>query len=266
MGQSVHLMLYAESEDAGYQAAAAALAELRRIEDRLSRFDDRSDLSELNRQAGRGPFRADDDLLAVLVGAEALRRRTGGALNVAVEPLMRAWGFHEPRQKPPSDAEVAEARQAVGQAVVAIQGDRVTLPTAHTQLDLGGVGVGYGLDRVAAVLWREGIRSGFVDISGDCLALGAPPGELGWLVEIADSERPGVTLGSIRLRDQALATSANTVSVVRYGDLIAGHVMDPATGRPAVRRQATVAAASGLEADGLSTAALVTGRVLRTED
>ena len=53
MGQPVHLQLFAESEAHGYDVAAAALAELRRVEARLSLFDDTSDLSELNRQAGR---------------------------------------------------------------------------------------------------------------------------------------------------------------------------------------------------------------------
>src|SRR4051812_12945526 len=57
MGQAVHLMLFAESEDQGLEACATALAELRRVEARLSLFDDASDLCELNRRAGRGPMR-----------------------------------------------------------------------------------------------------------------------------------------------------------------------------------------------------------------
>src|SRR6267154_4724571 len=106
MGQAVHLMVYAESEQAGLDACAAALAELRRVEARLTLFDDASDLCELNRHAGRGAWRIDDDLQAVLRVAEGFRRTTGGAFNVAVEPLMRAWGFHRPRTTEPSPAEI----------------------------------------------------------------------------------------------------------------------------------------------------------------
>ena len=249
MGQPVHLMLFHESEDAGLEAAARVLEELRRVEARLSRFDDASDLSELNRLAGRGAMRVDLDLLAVLRAAVEARRETGGAFDPAVEPLMRLWGFREPRKAPPGAREIAAAREAVRAAVIRIEGEWITLPSAITQLDLGGIGVGYGLDRGAAVLRQSGI------------ARGAPPGMAGWRVDLTVPGRPGVTRSVGLLRDRALATSANTVSVVRCGAVLRGHVMDPASGFPADRLvQTTVLARTGLAADALSTAMLVAGR------
>jgi FAD:protein FMN transferase len=261
MGQPVHLQLFAPSDDQGYGAAAAALGELRRVEALLSRFDDASELSELNRRAGRGPLRLGADLMAVLVAAEGFRRSSGGAFNIAVEPLMRSWGFHAPRAAEPSPAELAEARAAVRAAEVRLAGNRVVLPSVHTQLDLGGIGVGYGLDRMGVVLRAHGIGRAFLDVSGDCLALGAPPGERGWRVAIADPAGGEREVAELRIADRALATSANSVSVVRFGRRLRGHVMDPATGFPAERlTQVSAAAASGLAADALSTAMLVSGR------
>jgi len=258
MGQPVHVQLFARSEAAGYEVAQAALAELRRVEGALSRFDDASDLSELNRAAGRGPREIGRDLAVVLEAAEGFRSSTRGAFDPAVEPLMRAWGFHAARTRPPSAAELAEAREAVHAARVSLRGRRAALGSASTQLDLGGIGVGYGLDRMALVLRRAGIGRAFLDVSGDCLAIGAPPGETGWLVEIVDPAKPGGVSARTRLRDSALATSANTVSVIRWGRAVRGHVMNPATGYPASALvQATVLARTGLEADALSTAVLV---------
>jgi FAD:protein FMN transferase len=258
MGQAVHVMVFASSEDEGLEACAAALAELRRVEGRLSLFDDASDLSELNRRAGRAPLRVDADLRAILERAIAFRRGTGGAFDVAVEPLMRVWGFHRPRSVEPSTAEIAEARAAVRAAEVRLAGDTAFLPSAHTQVDLGGIGVGYGIDRALAALRARGIRRAFVDVSGDCGALGAPPGARGWPVAVADPRRPGDVLAERWLRDAALATSSNSVSVVRYGRAVRGHVMDPGTGLPAsARRQATVVARTAVAADALSTGALV---------
>ena len=263
MGQPVHLQLFARSEAAGYEAAQAALAELRRVEGALSLFDDASDLSELNRRAGRGSVAVGDDLRAVLAAAERFRRLTGGAFDPAVEPLMRAWGFHRPRSAPPTTRELSEARGAVLAAQIRFDGRRGALSSAATQLDLGGIGVGYGLDRAVAVLRDAGIRRALLDVSGDCLALGSPPGEVGWRVEVADPDRQDRVIAATRLRDAALATSSNLVSVVRYGRSVRGHVMDPATGYPAARRrQVTVVARTGLEADALSTAMLVAGRPL----
>ena len=258
MGQPVHLQLFAASESAGYDVAQAALAELRRVEGALTLFADTSDLCELNRAAGRGPREVGPDLAAVLVAAERFRSLTDGAFDPAVEPLMRAWGFHAARTGPPSSAELAEAREAVHVADVRVDGQRAALGSTTTQLDLGGIGVGYGLDRMAGVLRRAGIRRAFLDVSGDCLAIGAPPGAAGWLVEIADPTVPGRVRGQTRLCDAALATSANTVSVVRWGRAVRGHVMNPATGNPASALvQATVTAPTGIEADALSTAMLV---------
>ena len=262
MGQPVHLQLFAESEGQGYDAAGAALAELRRVESRLTLFDDTSDLVELNRRAGGRGLRVGADLAVTLSAGLRLEQGTAGAFNPAVEPLMRAWGFHVPRATEPSPAEIREARGAVRTARIVVSGDLVTVPHADTRLDLGGIGVGYGLDRAASVLRRLGIRSAFLDVSGDCIAIGAPPGqEDGWPV---DSAGPGTGTGILattRLRDTALATSANTMSVVRYGRAVRGHVMNPETGWPAdALVQVSVVARTGIEADALSTAMLVSGK------
>jgi thiamine biosynthesis lipoprotein len=261
MGQPVHVMVFAGSEQQGLDACAAALAELRRVERRLTLFDDASDLCELNRHAGRGPMRVAADLRLVLARAAHFKRVTGGAFDVAVEPLMRAWGFHRPRRAAPTAAEIAEAREAVATALVQLAGDVARLPNRHTQLDFGSIGVGYGIARVLEVLRDRDIRRALVDVSGDVAALGTPPGEAGWRVDVADPDRPGATVATTRLRDGALATAANTISVVRYGRLVAGHVMDPATGWPArALRQATVVTRDPVAADTLSTAMLVSGR------
>src|SRR2546428_2680803 len=167
MGQPVHVMVFASSEQEGLDACAAALAELRRVESRLTLFDTASDLCELNRRAGRTSLRADDDLRAVLAQAGAFKRLTGGAFDVAVEPLMRVWGFHRPRVSAPTAAELAEAREAVRAAVVELDGDVARLPSAHTQLDFGSIGVGYGIDPALAVPPGRAARRAFSDVSGD---------------------------------------------------------------------------------------------------
>jgi len=271
MGQPVHVIVFAASEQEGLDACAAALAELRRVESRLTLFDEASDLCELNRRAGRKRMRVDEDLRLILAQAGAFKRATGGAFDVAVEPLMRVWGFHRHRVTAPTATELAEAREAVLAAVVELDGDVAQCPSAHTQLDFGAIGVGYGIDRALEVVRGRGLRRAFIDVSGDIAAMGAPPGEPGWLVDIADPDRPGAgrAVAATRLRDAALATAANTQSVVRYGSLVAGHVMDPATGWPArALRQASVVTRTAVAADALSTAMLVTGRrpegVLRT--
>jgi thiamine biosynthesis lipoprotein len=263
MGQPVHLMLFAESEERGEEAAAAVLAELRRVEQQLSLFDSSSDLVELNLRAGRNWLAVGEDIRIVLAAVERIRVSTDGAFNAAIEPLMVAWGFHRPRQNEPTAAELAEATEALRATRLAFDGNRVRLEPLGAALDLGGIGVGHGLDRGLAVLRQHGVRRAFLDISGDCAALDPPPGADGWTVDIADPLRPGAILDSVSLRRSALATSANTQSVLHYGAMVRGHVIDPDTGYPTVkRRQATVIASTGMATDALSTASLVAGRAL----
>jgi thiamine biosynthesis lipoprotein len=259
MGQAVRLQVYARSDDAGHEAVGRVLADLRRLEAALSVFDDASDLSELNRKAGQPAVRVGADLTSVLRAAEEFRRLTGGGFNPAVEPLMRAWGFRAPRSTAPTGSEIEQARVAVARATVEVGEGRVRLGHTETRIDLGGIAVGYGLDRSRELLAGFGIRRALIDLSGDCLALGAPPGDRGWRIGIANPD--GGILRTVLLRDAALATSANTVSVVRYGTTVCGHVLDPATGRSArALRQVSILAPTGIQADALSTAMLVSGR------
>jgi len=261
MGQSARLRLFHHDETAGLEVAQETFEELRRVEALLSLFDEASALSELNRRAGRPPWRAPPEFLGVLRAAADMRVVTGGAFDAAVEPLMRVWGFHAPRASVPGPGEVAEAEAAVRAAVVVIEGESVHLPARHTQLDLGGIGVGYALDRAAAVLRASGVASALLDISGDLIAVGAPPGRAGWPVEIAEGASPGARRVTVELRDRALATSSARGSSVRLGTVERGHLMNPLDPRhePALR-QATVLARTGLLADALSTALTVSGR------
>lgn len=262
MGQAVHVMVFAESEDQGLEGCARALAELRRVEARLSLFDDASDLCELNRRAGgAGGMRADDDLRDVVTAALAFQRQTGGGYNAAVEPLMRMWGFHPLRAavEYPDRVVLEEALESVASATVLLKHDRIELPNRHTQLDFGGIAVGYGIDRMIDVLRAAGIRRGFVDVSGDCYGLGTPPGEPGWIVQIAGTDR------EVRLRDQALATSSDAKSTVRFGYFgEIGHIMNPVSGFPIdVDQKVTVVARAAIAADALSTGTLVLGQAPR---
>ncbi len=261
MGQPVRVQLFHESEAAGFEAAQAAFAELRRIEARLSRFDGASDLSELNRRAGRGWVAVDADLRSVLEVAGRYRRETQGDFDIAVEPLMRTWGFREARKSAPGVRELAAAQAALAATTVEVAGHRVRLGRSDAALDLGGIGVGYGLDRAGEVLRRHGVTAALLDVSGDLLAFGAPPGTTGWAVDIADPRVAGGVLATALLRDEALATSAVTIATVRLTGVSRGHVIDPHRGVPVKQRlQATVVAKTGLGADVLSTAMLAGGR------
>ena len=129
-------------------------------------------------------------------------------------------------------------------------------------LDLGGFGKGYALDEAAAVLAARGVSDALLDLGGQVLALGAPPGEPGWIVEVAhpaDRSRPVLALC---VRDASVSTSGNAErSFVVEGERF-GHLLDPTTGRPVdFLGSVTVIAPRAAAADALSTALAVSREV-----
>lgn len=238
------------------RAIEAALGEVERLDAVLSNWRSDSELARLNRAAARAPVPLSDDLFEALSAALAASAATGGAFDPALEPWVSALGLREPDDKrgPPP----LPPRGGV------VKLDPLSRTAAFTSadvgIDLGGIGKGYALDRAAAVLRREGIDSALLNFGGQVLAVGAPPGEPGWIVEVADPRdrfRPALAL---RLKDASAATSSNTERGVRRGREWIGHVLDPGSGRPApFPGSATAVAPDATRADAYSTALLVMG-------
>ncbi|MHC5024722.1 MAG: FAD:protein FMN transferase, partial [Planctomycetota bacterium] len=125
-------------------AGEAAIAEIEEWHDRLSLFDPGSFVSHVNTHAAHRPVPLDDEMLELLLECEAIRRASDGAFDIAVAPLMRAWGFHD------EAGERDEIPAAGGDAVVIDTARRtIRFRRPGVAIDLGGVGKGHALDRAA---------------------------------------------------------------------------------------------------------------------
>ncbi len=159
---------------------AAALDEFDRIDRLMSHYRRDSPLSRLNREAAIGPVAVEPELLAFL--AECLRwsRESDGAFDVTVGPLMKAWGFFRDEGRVPGQDELARALAVVGYRHVELDpaAGTVRFDRPGVELDLGGIGKGYAVDRVVSLLRQQGIASALVNLGGSSVyGLGAPPGE-----------------------------------------------------------------------------------------
>ena len=258
----------ASGDAASVPAARAALNEIDRIEDQLSVFREASALSHLNRCAAHEAVEVDGDLLDLLVECRELARATGGAFDVTSTPLSRCWGFLARDGRVPSREAIEKARALVGFDAVnlaALDGARPTVRFERPgiELNLGAIGKGYALDRVARDMRRSGVAHAL--LSAGCSSLLAIGGrDAGWHVTVVS---PGQTAGgadrllaNVWLRDAALGTSGAGEQFVIADGTRYGHVIDPRTGWPASGvLSASVIAASAAVADALSTAFLVGG-------
>lgn len=266
MGVSWTVTVHAATVEAGDRAVAAALDEVGRLEAILSDYRPDSELSRLSAAAPTAnPLPVSDDLWGVLVRAVAIRDSSDGAFDPTVGPLTTLWRQSRRSGVLPLAAKLEAARSAVGPDTLTLVEDPrgVILNRPGMRLDLGGIGMGYAIDRALAILRSLGITSALVDASGDVRVAAAPPGEIGW--RIAVDPIPGTRAaetGRILLADAAITTSGDARQSVTIGGRRYSHIVDPRTGLgidgPAA---VTVIAPDATAADALATAANVLGPV-----
>ncbi len=260
MGQITNVTIVTSDAPHARRVVTMMFEELRRLEKLFSVYDPESQASAVNRSAGRSAVSAAPELVELLEHARSIARATRGALDITVEPLMRLWGFRGGAGKTrPTDREVHRVLDAVGIDALAIEGDAIGLTRSGAAIDLGGVAVGYALDRAAAIAGREGITSALIEMSGDFRAIGAPPeSERGWEIGIQDPVRRDALSATRYIRDAGLSTSGNYANTVIYHARKYGHIFDPHRGLPAHRvHSATVIAPTATLADAYSTALFV---------
>jgi FAD:protein FMN transferase len=267
MGSAFEIVAYDDGTEAGRDALPgaleAALDEVDRIDRLMSHYKPESPLSRLNREAAPGPVRVEPELFAFL--AECLRysRESDGAFDVTVGPLMKAWGFFRGEGRLPKDEEIADVRARVGYRHVILDQTNRTVRFARpgVELDLGGIGKGYAVDRAVGVLRAGGVSAALVSSGGSTTyGMGAPPGERGWTVSVADPLRTSRTAMTVLLRDQALSVSGSYEKSFEVDGVRYSHIMDPRTGRP-VQGMLSVAvlAPTGTQGDALDNVLFVQG-------
>lgn len=250
---------------AAIEVAVDALDDLGRLEALMSIYQPASQIGELNRMAGIRPVRVATEIIEILLRGKAIWELTGGAFDITAGPLVRCWGFTQRRGRKPAAEEIEVARSLVGSERLQVDpvGQSAFLVDLSMEINLGGIGKGFALDRIAARLLDRGVED-FLIYGGrsSVVARGSDQDdrELGWGVGIEHPLRPGVRLGQFRLRDQALATSGSGKQFFHVNGKRQGHVLDPRTGYPAGDMLSiSVVTASGMDADALSTACFVDG-------
>lgn len=224
------IVVAGQDEAYARQAAAAAFRELDRLESELSRYVESSDIARANRLAGGETMAIGDDALQCLLASAQVCHGTGRAFDPA----------YASERSPDQPAEVAPyALDPVAHTL--------TSRAKRLQLDLGAVGKGFALDRMADTLEEWGVRAALLNSGGSTvLALEPPAGLPGWVIGLGE----GAARREVSLTQLALSGSGMAVK--------GAHLIDPRTGRPAARPgRAWALAPSAAVADALSTAFFV---------
>ena len=240
-----------------------ALDEVDRIDRLMSHYRTDSPLSRLNRDAARGPVAPEPELFDFIATAVRFSIESGGAFDITVGPLMKAWGFFGGDGRLPAPGELARARDVTGYTFVRIDRERRTIvyDRPGVEIDLGGIAKGYAVDRAVEVLRRGGVTAALVSAGGSTLyAIGTRPGGSPWQVDVQDPVDGSRVAFTVALVDRALSVAGASEKWFEAGGTRYSHIMDPRTGRPVQGVLSVVVVSdTGLEGDALDDALFVQG-------
>ena len=240
-------------------AASRAMEEVARIEVKYSRYRPESLLSRVNAEAGGDFLEVDEETERLLDYADTCVRQSEGAFDPTSGVLRRAWNFETERL--PSDEELARLMPLVGWRWLERRPGRVRLAQPGMQLDFGGFGKEYAVDRAAFMLRAAGIESAIVNLAGDVCVLAPHPDGEPWQVGIRHPRRKHGVIATVPVSSGAVATSGDYERFMEVDGVRHCHILDPRTGRSARGFQSVrVLAPSCLVAGSATTIAMLKGR------
>jgi FAD:protein FMN transferase len=235
MGTGYTIVAYAEDRGRLQSAVAQGLEEARRLDAMLSNYKPDSEWSEINRDAGTHSVHISKEMYDLLGACLDYSRQSEGAFDITVGKLMKVWGFYKGSGHLPHRAEIWGALNSVGYKYLVLErGSWVRFAKKDLEIDPGGIGKGYAVDRIAQILKDNGIKHALISGGGSSIyAIGAPPGEKGWKVDIKDPRNPSKSIQSVYLKDESMSTSGAYEKFFNAEGRMYSHIMDPRTGYPA---------------------------------
>ena len=186
--------------------------------------------------------------------------QTSGAFDITVQPLWQLFQHARARNTLPTAEEIDRAKQLVSYRHVEITESVIRLHGRGTSVTLNGIAQGFAADLIRATLQQHGIQYGLID-TGELSAMHAPSDKHAWNIGIQHPRLDDSFVWLAQLHDRCLATSGDYATTFSE-DYQFNHLFDPRTGvSPMELAGVSVAAPTAMEADMLSTAALVLGRV-----
>lgn len=262
--------------DGEKQAAKEAIIRVEEIDKMFSAFRENSEIAKINKSAPCEEIAVSKECFALLKRAKELSKKTDGAFDISIKPVMDLWNFGK-APKVPTEEKLSSALASVGFEHILLDEEKqtVTLLKEGMALDLGGIAKGYSADCALEVLKKHGVKSACLDFGGNVVTLGEKPlglferikhgkKSLPFTVGIQDPKKPR---GNALLTVTAEGPSMSVVTSGGYernfteNGVTYHHILDPKTGRQPEGNilSVTVIAPSSTNADALSTALFVSG-------
>lgn len=250
----------------GKNLQTAINTELEKINDQMSTYRPLSEISRFNHSPSHQWFPVSQNTAYVVETALEIHKKTKGAFDITVYPLVKLWGFgpEAKKKKIPSLNEIADLKKISDSRYLEVRSSPPALRKLHQelQIDLSAIAKGFAVDRIAALLKQHGIENFLVEIGGEIKAEGKKKDGSTWLVGV---ERPSSGKRQIQelieLQNRSLASSGDYRNFYKQEGKRYSHVIDPRTGQPVTHNLASVTVITHecIRADAWATALMVLG-------
>lgn len=267
MGTTYNVVAVDHSRSLDKAAVQSAIdSSLAQVNFQMSNWDSSSEISKFNALRSTAATQVSPELAQVLKAAADVNMASDGQFDVTLGPLIEAWGFGATGSDVtmPTDAEVAQALETVGQNRVVVNADGTIQKTnPETGIYLSAIGKGFGVDEIARTLASFGVTDYMVEIGGDIYTAGVNPEGKPWQIGI---ETPAAGTRSVQqvvgVSGMGMATSGDYRNYFEQDGVRYSHILDAKTGRPITHTTAsvTVVTENAMMADAWATAMLVLGR------
>jgi len=256
MGSSCEIVLDGLAEGNANAWAQEAIGEVLRIERKYSRYRPDSLVSHINAAAGSEPMAIDPETYSLLAYAHSMYEQSRGAFDITAGVLRRAWNFQG--ETLPQAADLEPLLKLVGWSSVEVSQTHLRLPRVGMEIDFGGFGKEYAVDRAAGLLEAKGARHGYVNLAGDMRFLGPKANGEPWMIGIQHPRIQNKLLAHVPMVEGALATSGDYERAIWLDGKPYSHILNAKTGWPVSGWQmVSVLAPLALMAGTVSTVAML---------
>lgn len=244
-------------QEGAKQIVQMAVNEARRVDRKFSRYRNDNIVHKINSANGEA-VEVDSETASLINSAVQSYELSEGRFDITIGVLRQAWQF-DAEAEPPEQYQIDRLKEKIGWHRVEWDGRTLTLP-AGMEIDFGGIGKEYAVDRVAQLLSQEHIPPVLIDFGSDIFATGARKEGSSWRVAI-DAHQDGDELGMVEIRRGGIASSGLAPRHLMNSGRHHCHILDPHSGWPVEHapHSVTVVAESCMEAGRLATLAVLNG-------
>ncbi|MFM9412783.1 FAD:protein FMN transferase [Peptococcus simiae] len=261
MDTVMHFRVYTENKTDAEKAINAAMDEIKRLDALLSTNHKDAELAILN---SKGEVDLSDDSAYLYDRSREISKLTGGHFNVAIYPLVKAWGFTTQKFQVPDQATIDKLLPLTDMSLVHFDKDKKTIrfDKEGMGVDFGGIAKGYASQRIMQIFADNKVVGGLVNLGGNTQLFGTKPDGADFNVAIQDPKNEEDFVGIVQRSDCAIITSGIYQRYFEENGQRYHHIIDPATGKPADNSlaSASVITADGTTADALATALMIMGK------